>query len=176
MERTSPPVPQTVAPELVPAEKLVDADTFRNCLRHVPGAVAVITTSHDGTRAGLTATAVCSVSAEPPQMLVCVNRSASASPVIIQAGRFGISFLAHDQRPVASAFSGPVEDRFAGAAWTCHTDSGIPLLDGAAASFECVTVQAIESGTHTIFIGAVVAAVAQPGPNLVYKSGDFAVV
>ena len=176
MDRTPHPVPQTVAPEIVPTEPLVDATIFRNCLRHVPGAVAVITTLHDGVRAGLTATAVCSVSAEPPQMLVCVNRSASASPFIVKAGRFGISFLAHDQREVANAFSGPVIDRFANAAWTCHTDTGIPLLDGAAAGFECVVVQAIESGTHTIFIGAVVAAVASPGPNLVYKSGDFAVV
>lgn len=157
------------------ADTPVDADTFRNCLRHVPGAVAVITTVHDGVRAGLTATAVCSVSAEPPQMLVCVNRSASASPVIVAAGRFGISFLAHDQRAIANAFAGPVLDRFASASWM-ELPSGIPLLDGAAAAFECVVVQAIEAGTHTIFIGSVIAAVAKPGPNLVYKSGDFAVV
>jgi flavin reductase (NADH) len=175
MDPSSPPQPQTVAPEIVPTETLVDAATFRNCLRHVPGAVAIITTVHDGVRAGLTATAVCSVSAEPPQMLVCVNRSASASPVITAAGRFGISFLAHDQRAIANAFSGPAADRFASASWS-KLETGIPLLDGAAASFECVVVQAIQSGTHTIFIGAVVAALANPGPNLVYKSGDFMVV
>ena len=169
MDRTLPdalpPAPyETVEPEL-----------FRNCMRHVPGAVAVITTVNGGARAGLTATAVCSVSAEPPQMLVCVNRSASASPVITAAGRFGISFLAHDQRQIANAFSGPVLDRFASASWT-QLASGIPLLDGAAAAFECVVVQAIEAGTHTIFIGAVVHAIAKPGQNLVYKSGDFTVV
>ncbi len=175
MDRSSPPKLQTVAPERVPSEPLIDADTFRNCLRHVPGAVAVISTIHDGVRAGLTATAVCSVSAEPPQMLVCVNRSASASPFITAAGRFSISFLAHDQRAIANAFSGPAADRFASASWS-QVASGIPLLDGAAAAFECVVVQAIESGTHTIFIGAVVTAVASPGPNLVYKSGDFTVV
>jgi len=166
-----PIIPSTDLPPDTP----VDPETFRNCMRHVPGAVAVITTMHGGTRAGLTATAVCSVSAEPPQMLVCVNRSASASPYITAAGRFGVSFLAHDQRAIANAFSGPVQDRFASASWT-HLPSGVPLLDGAAAAFECVVVQAIEAGTHTIFIGSVIAAVAQPGPNLVYKSGDFAVV
>lgn len=175
MERSPPTSPLTLPPELVPSEPLVDADIFRNCLRHVPGAVAIITTVHDGHRAGLTATAVCSVSADPPQMLVCVNRSASASPFIVAAGRFGISFLAHDQRAIANAFAGPAIDRFASAAWS-QLESGVPLLDGAAASFECVVVQAIESGTHTIFIGAVVTANATPGPNLVYKSGDFTVV
>lgn len=175
MDHSPTPVPQTVAPEIVPTEPLVDAAVFRNCLRHVPGAVAIITTVHDGVRAGLTATAVCSVSAEPPQMLVCVNRSASASPVITAAGRFGISFLAHDQRAIANAFSGPAADRFASASWN-KLETGIPLLDGAAAAFECVVVQAIQSGTHTIFIGAVVSAVANPGPNLVYKTGDFMAV
>jgi flavin reductase (DIM6/NTAB) family NADH-FMN oxidoreductase RutF len=95
--------------------------------------------------------------------------------VITAAGRFGISFLAHDQRAIANAFSGPAIDRFASASWS-KLETGIPLLDGAAASFECVVVQAIQSGTHTIFIGAVVAARANPGPNLVYKSGDFMVV
>jgi flavin reductase len=160
---------------LMPPEPLIDPETFRNCLRHVPGAVAVVTTLHGGERAGLTATAVCSVSAEPPQMLVCVNRSSSAESVIVAAGRFGVSFLAHDQREVANAFSTKDIDRFASAAWT-ETRSGIPLLEGAAAAFECVVVQAVEAGTHTIFIGAVVTALAQPGQNLVYKSGDYAVV
>ncbi len=158
-----------------PPESLIDPETFRNCLRHVPGAVAVITTLHDGERAGLTATAVCSVSAEPPQMLVCVNRSSSPEALIVASGRFGVSFLAHDQRQVANAFSTKDIDRFASASWTV-TPAGIPLLDGAAAAFECVVVQAVAAGTHTIFIGAVVTALAQPGQNLVYKSGDYAVV
>jgi flavin reductase len=159
----------------IPPEPLVDPETFRNCLRHVPGAVAVVTTLHGGERSGLTATAVCSVSAEPPQMLVCVNRSSSAESVIVAAGRFGVSFLAHHQREVANAFSTKDIDRFASATWM-ETPSGIPLLEGAAAAFECVVVQAVEAGTHTIFIGAVVTALAHPGQNLVYKSGDYAVV
>ena len=160
---------------LQPAEPLVDPETFRNCMRQVPGAVTVVTTLHQGSRAGLTATAVCSVSAEPPQMLVCVNRSSSAERVIVAAGRFGVSFLAHDQREVADAFSSSVLDRFAAADWT-QLASGMPILAGAAAAFDCVVVQTVAAGTHTIFIGAVVAAVARPGQNLVYKSGDYTVV
>ena len=156
----------------LPTETLVDAETFRACMRHVPGAVSVVTTLHEGARAGLTVTAVCSVSAEPPQMLVCVNRASSAERVILAAGRFGVSYLAHDQQEVAEAFAGAVGDRFGAADWT-QLASGIPILAGAAAAFECVVVQAVEAGTHTIFIGAVVAAVAQLGQNLIYKSGDY---
>lgn len=162
-----------LSPDL--AEMLVDPETFRTCLRQVPGAVSVVTTTHEGVRAGLTATAVCSVSAEPPQMLVCVNQSSSAERVIAAAGRFGVSFLGHDQQEVAQAFSSSGLDRFAAATWI-ELASGIPILMGAVAAFDCVVVQTVPAGTHTIFIGAVVAAVTQPGQNLIYKSGDYAVL
>jgi flavin reductase (NADH) len=154
-------------------EQLIDLDTFRACMRQVPGAVSVVTTVHDGVRSGLTATAVCSVSAEPPQLLVCVNRSSSAQALITAAGRFGVSFLSHDQQAVADAFASPLEDRFAGAEWI-ELGSGIPILAGAAAAFDCVVVQMVEAGTHTIFIGAIVAAVAREARSLMYKSGAYA--
>ena len=80
-------------------ETLIDLATFRACMRQVPGAVTVVTTVHEGTRGGLTATAVCSVSADPPQILVCVNRSSSAEAVIVAAGRFGVSFLSPTPSP-----------------------------------------------------------------------------
>ncbi len=154
---------------------LIDPATFRRCMRQVPGAVTVVTTLHQGTRSGMTATAVCSVSADPPQILVCVNRSSNNEALITAAGRFGVSFLAHDQQTVADAFSSGSEDleaRFASAAWI-ELASGIPILEGAAAAFDCVVAQAVQAGTHTIFIGAVVAALAREGRNLIYKSGDF---
>jgi flavin reductase (DIM6/NTAB) family NADH-FMN oxidoreductase RutF len=156
-------------------ENMIDRDTFRACMRQVPGAVSVITTLHEGARSGLTATAVCSVSADPPQMLVCVNRSSSAHALIAAAGRFGVSFLAHDQQHVSDAFSASLDNRFDSGDWT-FLGSGIPILRGAAASFDCVVVQMVEAGTHTIFIGAIVAAVSQDTPNLVYKAGAYATV
>ena len=152
---------------------LIDTATFRACMRGVPGAVCVVTTVHAGTRSGLTATAVCSVSAEPPQMLVCVNRSSSAQAVIAAAGRFGVSYLSHDQQDVADAFSASLDDRFSYADWT-ELGSGVPILQNAAAAFDCVVVQMVEAGTHTIFIGAIVAAVARDVPNLLYKQGTYA--
>ncbi len=153
---------------------LIDRDTFRACMRRVPGAVTVITTVHQGTRGGLTATAVCSVSAEPPQMLVCVNRSSSAQAVIAAAGRFGVSYLAHDQQSVADAFSASLDNRFDHAEWV-ELGSGVPILANAAVAFDCVVVQAVEAGTHTIFIGAIVAAVASDLPSLLYRDGSYAV-
>ena len=156
-------------------DNLIDAATFRACMRQVPGAVTVVTTVHQGTRGGLTATAVCSVSADPPQMLVCVNRSSSAEAVIAAAGRFGVSFLSHEQEPVANAFAASLDDRFDHAEWT-ELGSGVPLLQDAAAAFDCVVVQMIQAGTHTIFIGAIVSAVARDVPNLMYKAGAYGAI
>lgn len=156
-------------------ETMIDAATFRACMRQVPGAVTVVTTVHEGMRGGLTATAVCSVSAEPPQMLVCVNRASSAEAVIVSAGRFGVSFLSHEQELVANAFAASLDDRFDHAEWT-ELGSGVPVLQGAAAAFDCVVVQMVQAGTHTIFIGAIVAAVARDVPNLMYKAGAYGAI
>jgi flavin reductase (DIM6/NTAB) family NADH-FMN oxidoreductase RutF len=151
---------------------LVDSATFRAAMRMVPGAVAVITTSLDGVSVGLTVTAVCSVSADPPQLLACINRSSSGHPAIAAAGRFGVSFLAHHHQRVADVFSSPVDDRFAHAEWV-ELGSGVPLLRDAVAAFDCVVMQMVQAGTHTIFIGAVVGALVQDVPNLVYKQGAY---
>ncbi len=156
-------------------EKMIDKETFRACMRGVPGAVSLVTTVHAGARSGLTVTAVCSVSAEPPQMLVCVNRSSSAEAVIAAAGRFAISYLAHDQQNVANIFSSSLDDRFDHAEWI-ELGSGVPILKDAAAAFDCVVVQMVQAGTHTIFIGAIVAAVAREVPNLIYKQGAYAIL
>ena len=68
-------------------------------MRHLAGAVTVIATGAPGHRFGLTATAVCSLSDEPPTLLVCVNRPASAHDVISRNGNFSVNLLADDQEP-----------------------------------------------------------------------------
>ena len=108
-------------------------------------------------------------------MLVCVNRSSSAEAVIAAAGRFAISYLAHDQQEVANVFSSSLDDRFDHAEWI-ELASGVPILQDAAAAFDCVVVQMVEAGTHTIFIGAIVAAIARDVPNLIYKQGTYAIL
>ena len=76
---------------------------------------------------------------------------------------------------MANVFSSSLDDRFDHAEWT-ELGSGVPILKEAAAAFDCVVVQTLQAGTHTIFIGAIVAAVARDVPNLVYKQGTYGVV
>ena len=83
----------------------VDATAFKRGMRHLAASVTLITTRHRDLRGGLTATAVCSVSAEPPQILVCVNKTASAHDPIGEAGFFCVNILAPDHRKIAERFA-----------------------------------------------------------------------
>src|SRR5260370_26912469 len=84
----------------------IDEAAFKKGMRHLAASVTLITTRHRELGGGLTATAVCSVSAEPPQLLVCVNKTASAHDPIGEAGFFCVNILAPQHRKIAERFAG----------------------------------------------------------------------
>ena len=136
---------------------VVPADVFKLAMRRLAAGVTIITTCHDGERCGLTATAVCSLSADPPQLLVCVNRSTRAHDVIRRGANLCVNLLARRHKALAGHFAGgrKGEERFRSGKWTTLKTSA-PVLDDALASFDCVVKETVESATHTIFIGQVV--------------------
>jgi flavin reductase (DIM6/NTAB) family NADH-FMN oxidoreductase RutF len=155
----------------------ITAEEFRAQMRHLAGAVTVIATGAPGQRFGLTATAVCSLSDDPPTLLACVNRTASAHDVISSNRTFSINLLADDQEDVAGRFAGRAgsrgEARFEGAAWHALA-TGAPILAGALAAFDCEITQEHVFATHTIFIGRVVASAARDAADpLIYLRGAF---
>jgi len=151
-----------------------DRTTYLSAMRKVPSAVAVVSMNHQGCRGGLTATAVCSVSADPPQILVCVNKAGRSHESMRAAEFFGVNFLAQNHEAVARSFSTPSapEERFAGAQWV-PGGAGVPLLADALVAFECRMAQAIDCGTHTIFIGRITEVRQREERALIYKSGEF---
>jgi len=152
-----------------------DPSDFRAGMRNVPGAVAIITSDDSANRNGMTATAVCSVSADPPQLLICVNLNASVKPIISAAGSFAVNFAAREQEDVAKLFSSSKLDpalRFAGAEWET-LETGAPVLKGATAVFDCRVVSEIISGTHAVIVGSVVAAKGTGATPLVYHDATF---
>lgn len=158
----------------------IDADQFRSGMRRMAGAVCVIATGQPGQRAGLTATAVCSVSAEPPRLLVCVNTSASAHDTLDREGALSVNVLSPSQVSVASAFSSSRikgEDRFACGKWSIL--EGLPVLNEASVAFACRIAERISSGTHTIFLCDVVGCVTgededtSTAGNLLYFCGEY---
>ena len=154
---------------------VVDESVFKAAMRQVASSVAIVTVRIRGRCNGLTATAVCSVAASPPTMLVCVNRSASAEPLIEEAGAFAINFLSDRQHAIARLFSTarlPPDERFSEGRWG-RLETGAPVLEGAAASFDCRVESKIVSGTHHIYLGRVVAVTSLEQDVLLYRDGSF---
>ena len=156
----------------------VDAAAFKRGMRRLSAAVTVVTTgSSAADRAGLTATAVCSVCAEPPQLLVCVNKSSEAGGIVRRLGNFCVNVLSHDQINIAKRFSGmdgsPRSERFALGEWGV-LQSGAPALEGCLANFDCMIEQQIEAGTHVILIGRIVSIAVNTGLEpLAFVNGQF---
>jgi flavin reductase (DIM6/NTAB) family NADH-FMN oxidoreductase RutF len=146
---------------------------FRTALRHLAAGVTVVTTrDDDGRPSGLTAIAFTSVSLDPPLVLVCVDRAATAHPALRAHGRFAVNLLRRDQEAVSRQFAESGGDKFRDV--PCHEGrTGLPLLDGALATLECRVVEAHEAGDHTIFIGHVEAAAVGGGQPLVYFHGGY---
>ncbi len=158
------------------------ADGLRMAMRQLAASVSVVAARSGNARAGLTMTAVCSVSLDPPTMLICVNRASSSHDLIARARCFSINILNENQRPVAEVFAGQTEiadwdERFAaaGAVWT-DSAVGAPILHEARANVTCRIRHAASSGSHTVFFGDVVD-VRMPGHEdghaLLYSQGDY---
>ncbi|WEK47087.1 MAG: flavin reductase family protein [Candidatus Andeanibacterium colombiense] len=131
-------------------------DTFRLSLRHIAATVYAITTGHGGERFGIIATAVNSLSFDPPSLLVCVNHSASLHDPLQTAEMFCVNVLGIGNRGVADCFAKGGSERFAVGEW--EEELGVPVLASAQSSLICRVARRETFGTHTIFIGELVAA------------------
>jgi flavin reductase len=148
----------------------VEATIYREAMSRLGAAVNIITTSDAGGRHGLTASAVCSVTDAPPTLLVCINRSARARDSFVVGGPICINTLAHVQKDVSVAFSGPMEmeERFANGSWVVGA-TGAPMLEQALVAFDCLIAQIVEVGTHSvIFCGVEEIRLGDPSEALVY--------
>jgi flavin reductase (DIM6/NTAB) family NADH-FMN oxidoreductase RutF len=122
---------------------------------------------------GLTANSFTSVPLNPPLLLVCIANSAGSAPVLRQAEHFGVNVLQMSQQPVSNRFAGKGEDRFGVTAWVAG-ETGVPLLDGSLASFECHRHAVHDGGDHFILLGEVVRAQFEPRRDLLlYFRGKY---
>jgi len=151
-------------------------DGFRQAMRRLATTIALVTSGSGDDRTGMAATAVMSVTAEPPTLVVAVNRTASIHPILSNAERFCVNLLADRHKDLVGIFSGKKKglERFESGAWATGAD-GIPILTDALASLVCRTTQMVDVTTHTLFIGEVEEVVNhdQISP-LVWVDGTFA--
>lgn len=148
------------------------ADYIQAIALHV-SSVCVITTALAGKRFGLTATAVSSVSAVPPRLLVCINKSGVSHDKILAAGRFCVNVLAEEQDKIATVFAGMggnAADKFETGEWTT-LKTGSPVLVGAAAVFDCMLGETCDQSTHRVVFGDVVATAERRGMDTLLYGG-----
>lgn len=136
---------------------VVTREIYRDGMASLAAAVNVIASDGPAGPAGFTATAVTSVTDDPPTLLVCLNRSSSAAPAVLANKVVSVNALAPGHETVSSLFGGktPMSDRFAAASWT-RAKTGAPLLQDALVSFDCRVTETVEVGTHIILMCEVV--------------------
>jgi len=121
-----------------------------------PTGVAIVTTlDEDGEPKGLTTNAICSVSADPPMLLVCVDRTSRTLAALRHARRFVVNFMSDGCADLCALFASKADDKFAAVAWEPGL-GGVPcLVEQALAIAECRTEQELEAGDHLILTGVV---------------------
>ncbi len=157
-----------------------NADAFRRIWRGFGSTVTLIATELDGQRHAMLATAATSMSMEPPSLLICVNRSASAYAALVARGAFSLGILAYAARDVAGDIGrAKSADRFAHCDWRTlesagRATDGLPWLAQTQATLFCVTDQTFDYGTHTGFIARIDRAVGGTSDDpLLYCDGHY---
>ncbi len=146
---------------------------LRAALGRFPTGVAVVATcAADGRPAGLTVNSVAPVALAPARLLWSLGKRSSLRAAFEAAAGFTVNVLGEDQEALARQMSSPVADRFAGVAWGA-TRTGLPLLQGCVAAFECRTSSVAEIGDHLILVGDIVAYESAGGAPLLYLSGRY---
>ncbi len=150
------------------------APHFRAALGMFATGVTIVTArAPDGLCVGLTANSFNSVSLTPPLVLWSLALKAGAMPAFARGSHYAINILAAGQRLLAERFAGKTVDRFAGVAWR-EGASGAPLIEGAAAVFECFNRSQYEEGDHVIFVGEVERCSFDPAATpLIFHGGRY---
>ncbi|GLI26522.1 hypothetical protein ARHIZOSPH14_07640 [Agromyces rhizosphaerae] len=145
---------------------------FRDVMGRFASGVTVITTHEDGRDYGAAASAVSSLSDEPPMLLICLNVASSTAQAIGRSGRFAVNVLAEDSGPLAQHFASKSPDKFGSVTFE-RGQGDCPLLAGSIAQFECVVEDQVRGGTHLVFLARVLGVSSQPGNPLAYFRGSF---
>jgi flavin reductase (DIM6/NTAB) family NADH-FMN oxidoreductase RutF len=150
----------------------ITSDEFRRALgQFASGVTAVTTRDGQGRPLGLTVSAFCSVSLQPPLVLVCVDRTSEAHGAFRESGLFGVSVLSEGQEEISRRFAWPGDTKFDAGLIPGRT--GVPLVKDALVHLECRLSAAHEAGDHTVFVGEILETAVRAGRPLLYHRGLY---
>lgn len=153
----------------------ISAQNFKQAMRCLAATPTIITTYWQGRRFGMTATAVSAVSADPPSLLICINRGASICEPLLQARSFCVNVLEADHQALCRVFSGGAagEARFGSGEWNSDAND-IPYLVEAQANLFCNVERQSTFATHEIFIAKIASSsIREDASPLIYLNGEF---
>ncbi len=155
----------------------VTASVFTSALAHAASSVSLVTSEHEGRRAGLTVSSFCSVCADPALMLACVNADNEFCEVAEAAGHFAINLLPESAEDLALVFAGLGDDpdapRFEHGHWT-ELSTGAPVLTDALVALDCLIDSVELRGSHKVYYGKVVdVRTPSGGVPLLYSNRGF---
>lgn len=157
-------------------ETPISSDVFKQSMRLLAGGVCIVATKENGERRGLTMTAVCSLTVDPPSLIACVNRDAGAHCMMSTTRRVSVNILSDDHAELADLFSSPRvrgTDRFEAEKWT-EMASGVPALADALAVLDCQVMDETAIGQHSVFFCEVKSVRLQPGKKpLIHFNREF---
>ena len=164
------------AEQIAPDPQETVRDNFVSAMRRAVTGVNLVTTDGPAGRFGLTVSAMCSVSADPPTVLACIQRSNPLRTALLRNQVFCINVLSTRQHGLAKIFAGFTDTSDAydfGAACWATGDTNAPRLIDAVANFDCRLEHAHEAGSHTVFIGRVTNALHGSGQPLLYTDRHY---
>jgi len=153
----------------------VNDQEFKNALKLWASGVTVVTAQTESLGLkGMTATSFSSVSMDPPQILVCINKTADTGDAVLEGKSFAVNILKAEQQEISNQFAGGAsqEERFANVKWH-KGEAGSPVIDDALASIECTVVDQVLAGTHWVVIGEVQNVECRSGEPLMYYNSAY---
>jgi flavin reductase (DIM6/NTAB) family NADH-FMN oxidoreductase RutF len=154
----------------------IGQDDFRAALGRFASGVTVVTTRDaSGALHGITVSAFCSVSLDPPLILICIEKATGSHYAFEESGVFVVNILDRSQQALSEHFASTLPDKFGEVVFRPGFE-GVPVLADALVSLECRLKNAYDGGDHSIYIAEVERAEIKDGSPLVYFHGDYRMI
>ena len=151
----------------------ISRDEFRAALGRFASGVTIVTTRDNENRLhGITVSAFCSVSMDPPLILVCIDKQAGSHQAFEQSDAFVVNILREDQQYLSDRFASHLPDKFEGVKYRAGLEN-LPVLEDVLVNLECRLVNARDNGDHTIYVGEIVISTVTEGKPLIYFQGNY---
>ena len=146
---------------------------FRNALSRFASGVTVVTTKDSNGRLhGITVSSFCSVSLNPPMVLICIEKTTGSHYAFGESGAFVVNILGEEQSSISERFASTIDEKFDHIEHTLNED-GVPVITGSIATLRCKLKHSLDGGDHSIFVGEVEDVIVDEHSPLIYFRGNY---